>query len=51
MPSKGSMTAIILPSIFSFSFFLFSTDWKMRPLIASFVLLIFVAVTQAVGEK
>ena len=53
MPRKGTwaITAITLPSIFSFSFFLFSTDWNMRPLISSVVLLIFVAVTQAVGEK
>ena len=53
MPRKGTwaITAITLPSIFSFSFFLFSTDWNMRPLISSVVLLIFVAVTQAIGEK
>ena len=50
-PLKGAITAITLPLIFSFSFFLLSTDWNMRPLIASVVLFIFVAVTQAIGEK
>ena len=50
-PVKEAITATTLPSIFSFSFFLFSTNWNIRPLNASVVLFIFVAVTQAIGEK
>ena len=48
---KESHNCYIFTIHFSFSFFLFGRDWKMRPLIASVVLFIFVAVTQAIGEK
>ena len=51
MPFKGGHYRYNFTIDFSFSFFLLSTDWNMRPLIASVVLFIFVAVTQAIGEK
>ena len=51
MPFKGGHYRYNFTIDFSFSFFLLSTDWNMRPLIVSVVLFIFVVVTQAIGEK